>query len=48
MKSLYESHQHYQLAVIGSGSREATLMAAGNGLHTAWIEAGKIGGAYFR
>jgi pyruvate/2-oxoglutarate dehydrogenase complex dihydrolipoamide dehydrogenase (E3) component len=48
MKSPYESHLHYQLAMIGAGSggREATLMAGRNGLHTAWI-GGKIGGACF-
>ena len=49
MKTPHESHQHYQLAVIGSGSggREATLLAARKGLQTALIEGGKIGGACF-
>jgi dihydrolipoamide dehydrogenase len=49
MKTPHESHQHYQLAVIGSGSggREATLLAARKGLHIALIEGGKIGGACF-
>ena len=49
MKTPHESHQHYQLAVIGSGSggREATLLAARKGLHSALIEGGKIGGSCF-
>jgi pyruvate/2-oxoglutarate dehydrogenase complex dihydrolipoamide dehydrogenase (E3) component len=49
MKTPHQSHQHYQLAVIGSGSggREATLLAARKGLHIALIEGGKIGGACF-
>jgi dihydrolipoamide dehydrogenase len=40
---------HYQLAVIGSGSggREATLLAARKGLRTALIETDKIGGICF-
>jgi dihydrolipoamide dehydrogenase len=40
---------HYQLAVIGSGSggREATLLAARKGLRTALIERDKIGGICF-
>jgi dihydrolipoamide dehydrogenase len=40
---------HYQVAVIGSGSggREATLLAARNGLRTALIERDKIGGICF-
>jgi dihydrolipoamide dehydrogenase len=49
MKTPHESHQHYQLAVIGSGSggREATLLAARKGLHIALIEGGKLGGTCF-
>jgi dihydrolipoamide dehydrogenase len=49
MNTPHESHQHYQLAVIGSGSggREATLLAARKGVQTALIEGGKIGGACF-
>jgi len=49
MKTPQKSHQHYQLAVIGSGSggREATLLAARKGLHTVLIEGGKVGGASF-
>jgi dihydrolipoamide dehydrogenase len=49
MKTPHEKHQHYQLAVIGSGSggREATLLAARKGLRTALIEGGKVGGASF-
>jgi dihydrolipoamide dehydrogenase len=40
---------HYQVAVIGSGSggREATLLAARNGLRTALVERDKIGGICF-
>ena len=40
---------HYQLAVIGSGSggREATLLAARKGLRTALVERDKIGGICF-
>ena len=40
---------HYQLAVIGSGSggREATLLAARKGLRTALIETDKVGGICF-
>ena len=38
---------HYQLAVIGSGGREATLLAARKGLRTALIETDKIGGICF-
>jgi dihydrolipoamide dehydrogenase len=40
---------HYQLAVIGSGSggREATLLAARKGLRTALIERDKLGGICF-
>ncbi len=40
---------HYQLAVIGSGSggREATLLAAREGLRTALIEKDHIGGTCF-
>jgi dihydrolipoamide dehydrogenase len=40
---------HYQLAVIGSGSggREGTLLAARKGLRTALIETDKIGGICF-
>jgi dihydrolipoamide dehydrogenase len=40
---------HYQLAVIGSGSggREATILAARKGLRTALIERDKIGGICF-
>jgi dihydrolipoamide dehydrogenase len=49
MNTPHESHQHYQLAVIGSGSggREATLLAARKGLQVALIEGGRIGGACF-
>jgi choline dehydrogenase-like flavoprotein len=49
MKMPHENHQHYQLAVIGSGSggREATLLAARKGLRTVLIEGGKVGGASF-
>jgi len=49
MKTQQESHQQYQLAVIGSGSggREATLLAARKGLRTALIEGDKVGGASF-
>ena len=49
MKTDQESHHHYQLAVIGSGSggREATLLAARAGLKTALVEADKIGGACY-
>jgi dihydrolipoamide dehydrogenase len=49
MKTPHDSPQHYQLAVIGSGSggREATLLAARKGLRTALIEGGKVGGASF-
>src|ERR1700726_5014731 len=49
MKTQQESHQQYQLAVIGSGSggREATLLAARKGLRTALIEGDKVGGACF-
>jgi thioredoxin reductase len=41
---------HYQLAVIGSGSggREATLLAARKGLRTALVERDKIGGICFQ
>ena len=40
---------HYQLAIVGSGSggREATRLAAQNGLRTALIEKDRIGGACF-
>jgi pyruvate/2-oxoglutarate dehydrogenase complex dihydrolipoamide dehydrogenase (E3) component len=40
---------HYHLAVIGSGSggREATLLAAREGLRTAVVERDKIGGICF-
>src|ERR1700738_2956534 len=40
---------HYQVAVIGSGSggREATFLAARNGLRTALVERDKIGGICF-
>lgn len=40
---------HYQIAVIGSGSggREAALLAARHGLHTAVIERDKLGGICF-
>jgi len=43
------SSNHYQLAVIGSGSggREATLLAARQGLRTALVERDKIGGTCF-
>jgi alkyl hydroperoxide reductase subunit AhpF len=36
MNTPHESHQHYQLAVIGvgSGGREATLLAARKGVQT--------------
>jgi len=49
MKTQQESLQHYQLAVIGSGSggREATRLAARKGLRTALVEGDKIGGACF-
>jgi dihydrolipoamide dehydrogenase len=42
-------NDHYQLAVIGSGSggREAALLAARKGLRTALIERDKIGGISF-
>jgi len=41
--------QHYDLAVIGSGSggREAALLAAQQGLRTAIIEMGKLGGTCY-
>jgi pyruvate/2-oxoglutarate dehydrogenase complex dihydrolipoamide dehydrogenase (E3) component len=41
--------QHYDLAVIGSGSggREAALLGARQGLRTAIIERGSLGGACF-
>jgi dihydrolipoamide dehydrogenase len=40
---------HYQIAVIGSGSggREAALLAARHGLRTAIIERDKLGGICF-
>jgi dihydrolipoamide dehydrogenase len=49
MKTPHENHQHYQLAVIGSGSggRVATLLAARKGLRTVLIEGGKVGGTSF-
>src|ERR1700737_3742206 len=49
MKTQQESHQQYQLAVIGSGSggREATLLAARKGLRPVLIEGDKGGGACF-
>jgi dihydrolipoamide dehydrogenase len=41
--------QHYHLAIIGSGSggREAALLGARQGLRTAIIESGNLGGACF-
>ena len=41
--------ENYQLAIIGSGSggREATRLAARNGLRTALIEKERIGGTCF-
>jgi dihydrolipoamide dehydrogenase len=49
MKTEQKSQQHYQLAVIGSGSggRAAALFAARKGLSTTLIEGDKIGGACF-
>jgi dihydrolipoamide dehydrogenase len=49
MKTSQESHEHYQLAVIGSGSggREASLLGARKGLRTALVEGDKIGGVCF-
>src|SRR6202790_2349568 len=49
MKTEQKSQQHYQLAVIGSGSggRAAALFAARKGLRTTLVEGDKIGGASF-
>jgi dihydrolipoamide dehydrogenase len=49
MKTPQESQEHYQLAVIGSGSggREASLLGARKGLRTALVEGDKIGGVCF-
>jgi dihydrolipoamide dehydrogenase len=49
MKTPQESQEHYQLAVIGSGSggREAALLGARKGLRTALVEGDKIGGVCF-
>jgi dihydrolipoamide dehydrogenase len=49
MKTEQKSQQHYQIAVIGSGSggRAAALFAARKGLRTTLIEGDKIGGACF-
>jgi pyruvate/2-oxoglutarate dehydrogenase complex dihydrolipoamide dehydrogenase (E3) component len=50
MKTELKTQQHYQLAVIGSGSggRAAALFAARKGLSTTLVEGDKIGGACFR
>jgi pyruvate/2-oxoglutarate dehydrogenase complex dihydrolipoamide dehydrogenase (E3) component len=50
MKTELKTQQHYQLAVIGSGSggRAAVLFAARKGLSTTLVEGDKIGGACFR
>ena len=49
MKTPRESQEHYQLAVVGSGSggREASLLGARKGLRTALVEGDKIGGVCF-
>src|ERR1700675_693984 len=49
MKTEQKSQQHYQIAVIGSGSggRAAALFAGRKGLRTTLIEGDKIGGACF-